>query len=151
MGRSKLKFTRSIMAGMSFLFGFCWSHDKIYILLLVVKQLTSSALPLLLIFIPKYILDLLTEAMPPDTALTYILILCGIYLVVRLFDNYCDANIFVRKLGIFNDFQIQLSRQLALPIMGRLKAAPFWILRRRRLNFCMGRPALLVLWSKCFP
>lgn len=65
MGRSKLKFTRSIMAGMSFLFGFCWSHDKIYILLLVVKQLTSSALPLLLIFIPKYILDLLTEAMPP--------------------------------------------------------------------------------------
>lgn len=151
MGRSKLKFTRSIMAGMSFLFGFCWSHDKIYILLLIVKQLTSSALPLLLIFIPKYVLDLLTEAMPPDTALTYILILCGIYLVVRLFDNYCDANIFVRKLGILMIFKSNFHVSWRLPIMGRLKAAPFWILRRRRLNFCMGKPALLVLWSKCFP
>ena len=138
MGRSKLKFTRSIMAGMSFLFGFCWSHDKIYILLLVVKQLTSSALPLLLIFIPKYILDLLTEAMSPDTALTYILILCCIYLVVRLFDNYCDANIFVRKLGIFNDFQIQLSRQLAFADYGQIESSSFLDIKEKAFKFLYG-------------
>lgn len=138
MGRSKLKFTRSIMAGMSFLFGFCWSHDKIYILLLIVKQLTSSALPLLLIFIPKYILDLLTEAMSPDTALTYILILCGIYLVVRLFDNYCDANIFVRKLGIFNDFQIQLSRQLAFADYGQIESSSFLDIKEKAFKFLYG-------------
>lgn len=126
------------MAGMSFLFDFCWHHDKIYILLLFLKQLTSSALPLLLIFIPKYVLDLLVESLSPNTALTYILILCGLYLVLRLFDNYCDANIFVRKLGIFNDFQIHLSRQLAFADYGQIESSSFLDIKEKAFKFLYG-------------
>lgn len=42
----KLRSAKSILAGMGFLTKFCWQHDKMYILLLSVKQLSSSALPL---------------------------------------------------------------------------------------------------------
>ena len=41
----KLRSAKSILAGMGFLTKFCWQHDKMYILLLSVKQLSSSALP----------------------------------------------------------------------------------------------------------
>ena len=127
------------MAGMSFLFGFCWSHDKIYILLLIVKQLTSSALPLLLIFIPKYILDLLTEAMsPPIPRLHISLYFAASILWFAYLTIIATLTFFVRKLGIFNDFQIQLSRQLAFADYGQIESSSFLDIKEKAFKFLYG-------------
>ena len=93
MSISKPKSIKSILAGMTFLFQFCWKHDKIYIFLLFIKQLTSSTLPLLFIYIPKYVLDMLINIEGRQEILIYIVVFCSLYLLIRLLDNYCDAKI----------------------------------------------------------
>lgn len=146
----KLRSAKSILAGMGFLTKFCWQHDKMYILLLSVKQLSSSALPLLFLYIPKYILDMLIGVGEPQRIALHILVLCGLYLAIRLLDDYCDAHIFVRKLHIFNDFQMYLSQRLALADYGQIESNSFLNIKEKAFKFLYGETGFASALEKLF-
>ena len=150
MSISKPKSIKSILAGMTFLFQFCWKNDKIYIFLLFIKQLTSSTLPLLFIYIPKYVLDMLINIEGRQEILIYIVVFCSLYLLIRLLDNYCDANIFVRKLHIFNRFQVYLSEQLALADYGQIESNSFLNVKEKAFKFLYGETGFASALEKFF-
>lgn len=121
--------------GVNFLLKYCWTNSKRYIVFLSIHQLINAILPLLIIIMPKYILDELVNQQRIELLATYIVILVLGNYMCTMISNYFNIKAFTYKMSIFNNFQVFLSEKLTKIDYKYLEDPEFLDLKEKAYKF----------------
>ena len=124
--------------GILFLLKFCWNSKKSYILFMIITQFVDAILPLVLVVLPKLLID---ELMNQQRIEYLIMVLGGagiVLLIGNLLSNFLHTQAFILKGDIFVDFRIMLSEKLAKADYESLENPEFLNTKERAYKFLYG-------------
>ena len=97
-----------IFRGVSYLYRYCWEHNKIYIILLAIKQIISCIYAIFTLIIPKYVIDKLFIEKNVQQGVGLIILQIAITFLYSYFDVFLNNHILLKRMIVFKDFQLHL-------------------------------------------
>lgn len=127
-----------MIKGILFLLKFCWNSKKSYIWCMIITQLVDAILPLVLVVLPKLIIDELMRQQRIEYLILFAVGAGIILLVGNILSNFLHTQAFILKTEIFVDFQIMLSEKLANADYESLENPEFLDTKERADKFLYG-------------
>ncbi|MFS0986687.1 ABC transporter ATP-binding protein [Enterococcus durans] len=121
-----------------FFISYCWKHNKKYIVYTFLYQLIFSIMPLLLIILPKFIIDELISSQRIERLFLYVTILLGCQLIGGYLANYVKKQAFIQKSFLFITFQSELTKKIATADFERIESAEFLDHKEKASKFLYG-------------
>lgn len=97
-----------IFRGVSYLYRYCWEHNKIYIILLAIKQIISCIYAIFTLIIPKYVIDKLFIEKNVQQGVGLIILQIAITFLYSYFDIFLNNHILLKRMIVFKEFQLHL-------------------------------------------
>lgn len=119
----------------AFLMKLSWKYNKKYIYLLAIYQLIAAAMPVVSIIMPKYIIaEILGDARVWYIA-AYIGIFVGVNLIGSMLLSIIDGKMFVQKMVVSNQFNIDMYRRIALADYSSIESEEYLNARSKATRF----------------
>ncbi|MGM0125497.1 ATP-binding cassette, subfamily B, bacterial [Enterococcus sp. AZ194] len=121
-----------------FFISYCWLYNKKYVLYTFLYQLVISILPLLLIVLPKFIIDELVNFQRVDYLFLYVSLLLGYQFLGGYLANALKKHAFIQKSHLFISFQSELTRKMATADFEKIESAEFLDHKEKASKFLYG-------------
>lgn len=117
---------------------YCWRNNKKYVIYTFLYQLLISLMPLLIVVLPKFIIDELLGAQRKSYLLLYVSLLLGYQLLGGLLANFFKKQAFIQKSILFITFQSELTKKMATADFERIESAEFLDQKEKATKFLYG-------------
>lgn len=121
--------------GLWFFVEFGWKSNKKYIIYNIVYQVVHSLIPLVLVIMPKFIIDELLGARRPEQLILYTAILVGYNWIGNSISSYLQMAIFTLRIELATDFNLFLHERLRLADFENLENPRFLDLKEKANKF----------------
>ena len=132
---SKNKRISNPFEGVGFLFGVCWQYDPWYIVLLVSREIITSAAALVSVMLPGQILNSIFVYGDLSKGLVYLALLLGVALFSGALQTVFSSLSMVARAVVYKQFQLDLSRRIMNIRFERTETAEFLDLKARAERF----------------
>lgn len=124
--------------GLHFFVKFSWKHRKSYLILNIINQIVSGVLPLIIIAMPKFIIDELIGEQRYSALLIYI----GVLLISIFVNNWVSAHIglliFNQRCYLATAFGEYMHEKLANTDFANLESPEFYDIKEKANKFLYG-------------
>lgn len=121
--------------GLGFLLKFSWENNKKYIIYLFLNQIFIAIPPILMIILPKLIIDELMNKNRIEVVLVMALSVCLFILLCNLLSSFFKNNAFIERTELFKVFQLKLGDKLARVDFSCLEDPSFLDLKEKADKF----------------
>ncbi|PEF43842.1 ABC transporter ATP-binding protein [Bacillus cereus] len=121
--------------GVIYLIKICWRFDKVYVVALFSQQIINAISSLMLIIIPKFIIDELVGNKDAKLLTIYCVTLISLYFISSVISNILSKLIFTHKISVFNEFQVYLSTLISSADYEQLEDNNFLDLKEKAYKF----------------
>lgn len=126
------------MRSIRFFIEYCWRCNKKYVIYTLFYQLVISIMPLLLVILPKYIVDELVSGQRMNYLFLYVGLLLGYQFFGGYLANYLKKQAFIQKSRLFIIFQSELTKKMATADFERIESAEFLDHKEKASKFLYG-------------
>lgn len=120
---------------------YCWHFSKLYIIYLLLKQLLTSLAMIISIIIPKYIVNSLFIEYNYNDVIFFITLLICLNVFTSFFINLLTNNILVKRMYVFKEFQIYLSKMVMETEFENIENYEYLNTREKAYKFLYGNGA----------
>jgi len=127
-----------VFKGLCFFVQFSWRHKRSYLLLNILNQLIAGILPLVIIAVPKYIIDELMSARRIPVLAGYVAVLLGAVFLNNWLTNKLSLLIFPQRCGLSAEFGEYMHEKLVNTDYYNLESPDFYDMKEKANKFLYG-------------
>lgn len=127
-----------MLRGLSYFLKFSWNNQKSYIILNILSQLVVGILPLVIIAMPKYILDELMYEQRIKLLTIYIAVLLVAIFIKTWFGSYLELQIFNKRCYLSAAFGEMMHKKLVNADYSNLETPEFYDIKEKANKFLYG-------------
>jgi len=124
--------------GLWFFIKFGWKYEKKYIIYLFLRQILSALIPIVVIIVPRYIIDELMGRQRVEYFVLYIGILLGYTLLAGIAKNYLEWQGFNYRIAISAEFDIYLNSRAMNVDYADLESSEYLDIKEKAHKFLFG-------------
>lgn len=126
------------MSSINFFMKYCWKNNKKYVIYTFLYQLFNSLMPLIVVILPKFIIDELLGNQRSSYLIFYVALLLGYQLIGGFLANFFKKQAFIQKSILFITFQSELTHKMATADFEQIESANFLNQKEKAAKFLYG-------------
>lgn len=127
-----------IFKGVGYFLRYCWNHNKLYIILLIIKQVVSSIYAIISLIIPKFIIDQLFISSNIKGAMFLIGIQICLTFMYSYLDGFLNNRILLKRMLVFKEFQLYLGNTVMKADYAKVENPEYLDTRSKAYKYLYG-------------
>lgn len=117
--------------GALYYFALCWKYDKRFPLAIVFLEILNAVKTVMIVVLPKFIIDALFTVQDKDAAINFLLIYAGTLFAVSIISAFLDRSVSILKNITFQRFEADRGKKLIQVDYEQLETPEFLDLKRK--------------------